>query len=517
MLAEGNHERRRALADEVARPGRERVGVGWAALAAAWSALALLLAARLGDGALDDLFITYRYADNLARGRGFVFNPGERVFGTTAPGFGLLLAAAHGLTAIPIPRLGTLSTAAALVAIACLLAREGRARGRAAEAALGGTLAVGCTWIWGCRGAEAPVALALVLGAAALAGRRPAAAGALAGAAIWIRPDAALAAGLLAIILWLDGLGQRAAERWRILRRYAIAAGGVVAAGLAAAWAAFGTFVPNTWLAKRVASGSIGLVATGFRGWWAPAVPLLARHLGARWELLLALGLCGQILLLRVDGRAGRLLAAYGLALALVYPLLGAPFAGWYAIPTVLAALYGVAWLLVGLGRLAGSPPRPPALRAAAAAAALVLAVLVLPPLVAAQRAWLVASAAPALHYAGYQRAGLYLHAAARPDERIAALEVGTLAYWSDRPVDDLLGLVTPSSLPFVARGDLAGAFFARPREFLVLRPELEGFLGGLLRSRRFRRRYAEVLRLDGETDDWTAIYRRRPAAAPAR
>ena len=31
----------------------------------------------------DDAFITYRYARNLARGEGLVFNPGERVEGYT--------------------------------------------------------------------------------------------------------------------------------------------------------------------------------------------------------------------------------------------------------------------------------------------------------------------------------------------------------------------------------------------------------------------------------------------------
>ena len=41
---------------------------------------------------MDDFFITMRYAVNIARGRGFVFNPGERVLGTTTPLFTLLIA-----------------------------------------------------------------------------------------------------------------------------------------------------------------------------------------------------------------------------------------------------------------------------------------------------------------------------------------------------------------------------------------------------------------------------------------
>jgi hypothetical protein len=42
---------------------------------------------------VDDAFITFRYALNLAQGRGFVFNPGELVEGTSAPLFTALLAA----------------------------------------------------------------------------------------------------------------------------------------------------------------------------------------------------------------------------------------------------------------------------------------------------------------------------------------------------------------------------------------------------------------------------------------
>jgi hypothetical protein len=42
--------------------------------------------------AVDDAFITFRYAENLAHGNGFVYNLGERVLGTTTPLFTLLIA-----------------------------------------------------------------------------------------------------------------------------------------------------------------------------------------------------------------------------------------------------------------------------------------------------------------------------------------------------------------------------------------------------------------------------------------
>lgn len=53
----------------------------------------------------DDSLITYRYAENLALGKGFVFNPGERVLGTSTPlltGMLGLLGAMIGTCHIPL-------------------------------------------------------------------------------------------------------------------------------------------------------------------------------------------------------------------------------------------------------------------------------------------------------------------------------------------------------------------------------------------------------------------------------
>src|ERR1051325_10614455 len=51
--------------------------------------LFLLFAAHATE---EDFYITLRYAENLAFGRGFVYNPGEHVLGTTTPLYTLLLA-----------------------------------------------------------------------------------------------------------------------------------------------------------------------------------------------------------------------------------------------------------------------------------------------------------------------------------------------------------------------------------------------------------------------------------------
>jgi hypothetical protein len=68
--------------------------------------------------AVDDAFITFRYAENLAHGNGFVYNLGERVLGTTTPLFTLLIAAFNliGISGITAALLINL-TAAGLTAV----------------------------------------------------------------------------------------------------------------------------------------------------------------------------------------------------------------------------------------------------------------------------------------------------------------------------------------------------------------------------------------------------------------
>ena len=74
---------------EVTRGTRRRAQV--AALAAALLALLHAWSFR-GTGPLDDDYILYRYAEQLLRGNGLVFNAGERVEGFTAPLYVLVLA-----------------------------------------------------------------------------------------------------------------------------------------------------------------------------------------------------------------------------------------------------------------------------------------------------------------------------------------------------------------------------------------------------------------------------------------
>ena len=87
------------------------------------------------------------------------------------------------------------------------------------------------------------------------------------------------------------------------------------------------------------------------------------------------------------------------------------------------------------------------------------------------------------------------------------------LAFSSQRRVEDLLGLVTPRSLPYAREGDIVGAFLSRPTEYFVAHPFADGGAIRAITSRDwFRASYAEVAHFDHpELGGWISIFERRP------
>ena len=99
--------------------------VSWAAhLVPGLATGALVVATVLGRFTIDDAFINFRYAENLASGLGPVFNPGERVEGYTTPAWVFLLAGLHRLGA---PLLGSAHVLGIGAAAASVLAARGTA------------------------------------------------------------------------------------------------------------------------------------------------------------------------------------------------------------------------------------------------------------------------------------------------------------------------------------------------------------------------------------------------------
>jgi len=424
-----------------------------------WGALAAVFTFRLAGKGMDDFFITYRYALHLARGEGFVFNPGEKVFGLTNPGLALALAALRSLTRIEIPILATVLFALGLVALAWLLLRSAARTGRLPEAFGGGTLLVTSSYLWAQQGGEGIPMLALLAGAAELGATRPIVAGLLAGLAAWFRPEAALACGFLCLLLMVE-------ER-KVPWRFAATAAAAIGVGLLAAAWYFGTPIPNSLAAKQAMAAGIADAWAGPIRFWLRSVRLVSRHAGPLWQWAVGLGLLGQVPLFAFGGRPGKVFVLFALSLSVLYPVSGVPWFPWYMVSMVVAILYGIAFLIGGVVRLIGRGPAMPR-RVAAVLAGTLLAVPIMISLLPASYHWHRISKGWVPFMERYRSAGLWLAANSTPGATVSYYEVGVLGYFSDRTVIDLLGIVTPEVLPYVRRGDFNGAFLARPADYAI-------------------------------------------------
>ncbi len=173
------------------------------------AALLLALAARLvpGPRTVDDAYITFRYARNLAEGEGFVYNPDEHVLGTTTPLYTFLLAGlslATGWRDYPTLAMVTnaLAGAAAVVLLYLLGHRLSGQRTVGAAAALLWALApFSVTFAIG--GMETDLTIALILAAfLSHLARQPLWTTLCAALAFLARPDTLIATAPLFLDLW---------------------------------------------------------------------------------------------------------------------------------------------------------------------------------------------------------------------------------------------------------------------------------------------------------------------------
>jgi hypothetical protein len=421
------------------------------ALAAALPLAWLLLRERAIAGAagfpLDDSWIHLHFARNLADGAGFAYNPGQPVSGSTAPLWTLLLAAGAVIAGASPVMAKTLGVAAA-VGAGLVVRRAAIAFGAPQAHAL--VAAVVLLWTgamaWGAlSGMEVTLAALLVavalLGLARDATWLTAGAGALATLA---RPEAILVVPLLVLA--------RPLSVRRVLV-FALLTAVVLAPFVAFSYATVGRPLPATAVAK-VEGGLLGWLA-GIREPASVTWLIRPRDFGAEWlrwllatHPLLPLALPGAAL---AWWRCGRPLGVVAAALA-VHPLgmaLLAPYRG----PAFQEGRYSIHLLPVAVVALAAAAgkrarPRVTVSRTVALVATLGAAVIALAP--AAERyAWAVQNI-----NAMQVQLGRWLDAHTPMGATLAVNDIGAIAFFSRRPVVDLMGLVTPEVVPYRREGE---------------------------------------------------------------
>ena len=419
---------------------------------AVFGAVATFLAYR--EYVMEDAYITYRYAQNLAAGSGFVFNPGERVLGTSTPLYAMILGLA-GRLGLDIAAVSGALFSASLAATALLGAGLLRRFGHPGLSILFATLV-----LWGACdvdfffGMEIPFYLMLLFAAfRAALDRRSTTTGVLLGLAFLTRYDAALFAVAFCALLW-----------WRDRRipwRTGLTALAVVAPWLLFAQLYFGSVFPNTLAAKTREIA----VADYMQGAVAKQVQVLYSPLYHFWPMdrapkilisLLTLGLIGPIF-----AAARRLFAREPLlAQTVLFPMLLWLGYSWIAPPVdhfwyLTPGTYFVLLLALSswgevtrrgrleVARRPAAAAARRALRVAPAAALALLTLAFLPgKLTAHARAWMESSFYRTRTDV-YRTLARFIRDVDLADVKVLMHEPGYFAYWSGSPMVDAAGLVT--------------------------------------------------------------------------
>lgn len=418
---------------------------------------------------LDDAWIHMQFARNLAEGRGFSYNPGVPVSGSTAPLWTLALGGVFAVLGSH-PALAKVLGIAATLGTAWLAGRLALIwAGRRDVALLASVLvALAGPMVWGAlSGMEVALAALLVTAALVLHARgRAWAAGAALGLAALARPEAVL----LPPLFWLAGpLTGRRALAW-----------GLPVAGFLTPWVVFnlattGSPLPATAAAK-IEGGLVGYLA-GVREPLRTALlerPWQFETEWARWlwrvdVLLPILLLPGLWWLGRHAGRAALVpasaLVVHPLAMALLAPYRAPSFQeGRYSIHLLPLALVVAVVPLAplfsssastlspsgGEGRVRGLKwARGRRLGWLTAGVLLVGAVAALPS-AASRYGWAVQNIEAMQVHLGH-----WVARHTPPTARIGLNDVGAIAYISRREVVDVMGLVTPAIIPFRRAGEM--------------------------------------------------------------
>ncbi len=388
---------------------------GFAVALAAAASLALGVAC---DGLVDDAYIQFRYAANLAAGEGPVFNPGERIEGASG---GIWIGALaigsqlSGLEAGVVGRLLSLLLAPLATVLAALAGRRlAGGQGGAVAAVLWAALPTPA--LYAATGLETTAfaaALWLVAAGTAAGRARPAALGGV--LAALLRPEGAVLAAF-ALPAW-PRLGRAA--------RAAVVAALVAGAAIAAARLAYyGAPLPRSVMVKGFAAAAPAALGSAYLGsalveWW-PLLLAAAAALRSRLALpalLPALGWTAVVGLRGGDWMPG---SRYLLPLLVVLVAAAATRVGRLRAPAILGlVLWGV------LQTMPLHDPRPPLIGALARDMATHRV----------QSRW-------------WEALGRRLGASAPEGATLATGPAGALPYASGLPTFDIYGLCSPVSSP---------------------------------------------------------------------
>lgn len=462
------------------------------------------LGARLSHASApyDDAFITFRYARNLAEGRGFVYNTGEPSAGTTSPAYALVLAGLSKASgADPAGVANWISAFAIALGAWCAFLLVSRDFGVLAGLTAGASAALNPILLssWGGEWLVAVAALAMAF--FAYRSERLVTAALLGSLAVVLRSDAAIGLAILfAHMAWT--------RRGKALPAIALSLGvGVAWAGVS--WAVTGEVMPETF-AVKLAHGRSGLFATLLGGFYQGVKAFVDAD--RKMLAIVILAWHGSLVAALKRG-VWTIVGFWIVAHALFYTLLHLPFYHWYLVPIAfgisLAAGIGVAAVQMYLGE---ALPNRVVARLAAAATVAVLVVAGLAAEARSSRDWIRAK--PDARERAYNELGEWLAANTPEDASVAYLEVGRVGYFSRRRIVDMMGLITPGVSRHVESQDILWSVYAHKPDYYVT-SSMFTWAGTLAGEPWFESAYERVRTTTPEgLDTVIDVYRKRPGAS---
>lgn len=440
--------------------------------------------------AVDDSYITFRYALNALHGDGVSFNVGERYYGSTATGYALLLALLAGIGNVLSMQWATVpavSTALSSVALAMMCYAGFRVSTRSAPVAVWASFVGWLVAAWlvfvsplanTVPSHETYFYIGLLAFAAMLAFNRqslvPAALVLV--LATTVRPDSTLFALVVFALEFLYVGAHGASRRQGYVRVARAAVVYFIGFGLWICWTRYyyGTFLPGTMDAKK---------AQVLLGYW----PLFngdnfsqsmdALFSGHYWRVLFACALIthlAQVRLKRVFPfvdlpvsaifRFGLAWLIFAVGLFSAYCVFTVTLWSWYVIPIglalVLAFFSGTQSLFVGRTDVVVSSRGREYLRGGLLAVMLLLIVVRAPDYVEQLSSRMIHSHNVNDHLVSYDAIGQYLKAEEPVGTTVAMAEPGTFGYklGRDYTIVDVLGLASPGVAKALRNGDASYA-----------------------------------------------------------
>jgi hypothetical protein len=428
----------------------------------------LTVALRLVNGPhpIDDAYITFRYAQNLATGQGLVYNVGERVLGTSSILFAALLGGfGRLLGAQGIPDYAQILSALCDAVTALLIYTVGLRMGMGTWlSTLAGTLLalspLSIRYVYG--GMESSLTTLLVVGALAshLAGKDRLTPH-LVGFAFLARPDTLAVAAAVAMSFLVT---QR-----RLPVRQLLIPALWIALSMLGIWSFYGVPLPHAVIAKSLPVYQAPALTNALQFYYqfgglfvGPAKPLAAQGIVIPPSPLLALVLLPMVAIQTVLFVAGSMqlyrhnrrwlaFSIYPALVVVTYSLLGlrgSVMAEWYLVALTpfyqLPLTSGISW---GIDRLL-----PRARRAAVSSISVLLLISQVAGLnlgAEAGKGWLLPKGIWAERELLYKEMATSLKDRFKPTETVALAEIGAFGYYCGCRVLDTVGLVSPEALPY--------------------------------------------------------------------